>query len=111
MEVVLDDGIRPFIEEMMNKVDPDVYNQDEFNRFFNCSHKLLADIDAKGKIIAFCGIMVKDKSFKMCYTWCDSTREGIEAYGRGINYMINHYSPMEFGPGAIKINKIKRLLT
>lgn len=111
MEVILNDGIRPFIEEKMNKVDPDVYSTKEFDRFFKCNHMLLADINDEGKIIAFCGIMVKEKSYKMCYTWCEKSREGIEAYGNGIEYMLVHYCPMEFGPGAVKINKIKRLLT
>jgi hypothetical protein len=110
MYVELDDGIRPFIEEKMNQIDPNVYNTEEFNRFFNTNHMLLADINTKGKIIAFCGIIVKENSCKMCYSWCDNTREGVLAYGQGIEYMVKYYSPMEFGSGAMRINKIKRML-
>lgn len=110
MIVELDDGIRPFIEDKMSLVDPGIYNAEEFDRFFSYKHKIIADIDAKGKIIAFCGIMVKDKSFKMCHTWSDGTRAGILAYSNGIDHMITHYNPMEFGQGALRFNKIKRLI-
>ena len=111
MYVELDDGIRLFVESKMREVDAQVYNPIEFYMFFNQKHIVLADVDKNGKIIAFCAIMVKSESFKMCYTWCDSTRAGMVAYGRGIEYMITQYAPMEFGPGALKLNKIKRLYT
>lgn len=108
--VELGDGIKPFVATKMYVIDPNVYTPQEIDNLFAIPHKIIAYIDKKGKILAFCCIMVNVDSFKMCYTWCETTRAGKVAYARGIEYMIANYSPMQFGPGALELNKIQRLI-
>lgn len=110
MEVELDDGIRDFIEEKMSKVDPEVYTKKEFNIFFSSPHRIFSVVNKQGSIVAFCGIHVREKDNKMCYTWCSDTLEGKKAYARGLDYMLTNYSPISFAKGALKFNKIKRMM-
>lgn len=110
MEVELDDGIRDFIEDKMALIDATVYNKEEFDIFFSLPHRNFAVINNKGKITAFCTLKELEEGYQMCYTWCDGTRDGKRDYLHGIYYMIENFTPLSFASGAIKLNKIRRLL-
>lgn len=102
------DSIRPFIEDKMSAYDSSVYTQSEFDNFFQKPHKNVIFYNKNGEIDAFACILVYADGFKMCYTY--SSKTGKRTYVKGIDYMIENYSPLYFGEGALKFNKIRRLL-
>ena len=109
MLVELDDGIRKYIQDKMSSVDSNVYNETEFNIFFSLPHRIFANINPHGIIIAFCTLRTLDNGYQMCYSWCNGTREGKKAYLKGIHSMIEDYGPISFAAGALKLNIIRRL--
>lgn len=103
-----DSEIRDFIEEKMSEYDSTIYTKEEFNAFFTQKHINIAIKDENNEYLAFACLVVLDKGFKMCYTY--SSRKGIRAYAKGIDYIIAKYTPLYFSNGALKFNKIRRLL-
>ena len=104
---IVGDSIRPFIEEKMKAYDSEVYTEEEFDNFFKKPHKNIVFSSKSGEILAFACILVLTDGYKMCYTY--TSKRGKRAYAKGIDYMIARYSPMYFGEGALKFNKIRRL--
>lgn len=105
-----DKYVKDLIIEKMQQVDPVVYTDEELHSYFRIPHKNIVFIDETNTIISFCCIINFQEGFKMCYTWCEPNRAGMRAYVRGIDYMMLHYYPMAFGEGAVKLNKIKRMI-
>ena len=110
MHVEMSDGIIPFIKEKMSEVDPTIYNETDYPIVFDSPHKIVADIDINGKIIAFCVIMVLEECNKMCYSWSDGTKLGKRAYLLGIRYMVANYGPIGFAEVSTEIHEVQRIL-
>ena len=103
------DDLRPFIEEKMRDFDSTVYTQEEFDIFFSLPHKVIT-YRKEERLLAFCTLSIEKDLNKMCYTWCEKSKEGKQAYATGINYILENYSPIGFAKGASKFNKIKRMI-
>ena len=104
----LSDNIRPFIERVMSNYDGEVYHKDDFDTYFSLDHINCMAITDDGYILAFACIVVEENAYKMCYTY--SAEDGKRAYAEGIDYMVARYNPMFFGEGALKFNKIRKLI-
>ncbi len=104
----VDDSIRPFIEEKMIAYDSAIYTKEDFALFFANPHKNVVFYDKNGEILAFACITHYVNGYRMCYTY--SSNNGKRTYAKGIDYMVENYSPMYFSDGALKINKIRRLV-
>ncbi len=103
-----DNEIREFVEEKMSEYNSSLYTKDEFNSFFTEKHINIAIKDENNEFLAFACLLVLDKGYKMCYTY--TSIKGKKAYTKGIDYILAKYTPMYFGEGALKFNKIRRLL-
>ena len=100
-----------FIKNAMREYDSTVYTEAEFDLLRTTEHENILYLDKSFNILTFCTIIVMADHYKMCYSWCDGSRESIKAYAKGIDYVVARCNPLAFGVGAIKFNKIKRLLT
>lgn len=107
--LTLDESYRPFIEQKMAELDSEVYNKRNFDLFYSLDNETVACID-KNEVIAFCGLASIDGVFKVCHTWCEKSKRGREAYAKGIDMIINSFQPLGFAGGALKLNKIRRII-
>ena len=102
-----EDKYAEFIMEKMHKIDPKVYDKNDFELYLNSKHENILYIK-NGNIIAFCVILL-EHPVKMAYSWSDKTVSGKKAYAKGIDYVIARHNALGFGAGALKLNKIRRL--
>lgn len=102
------DEYRGFIESKMHEIDPMIYNDDDFDLYFNNEHINVFAFNDKGRVLAFACLLVMDNGFKMCYTY--ACADGTRAYAKGIDYVVARYSPVLLSHGALKLNKIQRML-
>jgi len=107
---IVSDEYRPFIKERMEAVDSIVYNKEEFDLYFSSEHCNLVFKNEDDEILVFCCIIPLEEYTKMCYSWCKHSFTGKKAYAKAIDYMMENFSPIGFGPGALKLNKIRRLI-
>ena len=97
-----------FICEKMQIYDPSVYTELDFDIYRRSNHDNILYLDANDKIITFCVIINDYSQHKMAYTWCNGSKVSIQAYAKGIDYVIAKYNQISFSSGALKFNKIKR---
>jgi hypothetical protein len=106
-----------FVIREMRKIDPETYGTSEFILYRHMDHDNVIYVSEEGEVIAFCVILVNrsfsqmNKRFpQITYTWCDGTLSGKKAYLMGIDFLFERYGDILVGPGALKINKIRRIM-
>lgn len=102
-----DDSIRELIEDKMIEYDSTVYTEDDFDNYFSSEHINVVALH-DGYIVSFACLVKFDNGYKMCYTYTE--KHHAKAYARGIDVIVSNFSPIYFGSGALKFNKIKRML-